>query len=234
MRRIKTLASALVVALVVIVSLDYTASAATGHPFILGKLNKANKVTALKRTTAGPALQLTTTSASDAPLATNGTGKVTNLNADLLDGRDASTFATNNPVRILEFNDSTVGISHTFSVGSLPAGRYLATYSVYLDGTYATAGTPTVWGQCYFQQTSSTGLITQSITTTGTSVFSASGTPQITLSGAGPIDTAAGANPSLVCSSNKAWRTRAGAFPYVSTPATISLTTLESPSVSTQ
>lgn len=48
MHRLKTLASALVVALVVIAALDYTASAATGGKFILGQLNKAGKQTVLK------------------------------------------------------------------------------------------------------------------------------------------------------------------------------------------
>jgi hypothetical protein len=99
MRRIKTLASALVVALVVIASLDYTASAATGQSFILGKINKANKVTAVKRTTAGPALKLATTSSSAAPLAVNGRGKVANLNADRIDGLDSTAFARTSSVK---------------------------------------------------------------------------------------------------------------------------------------
>jgi hypothetical protein len=99
MRRIKTLASALVMALVVIASLDYTASAATGGKFILGQLNKANKQTTLKRTTSGAALGLTTASSSNAPLTTNGRGKVANLNADRLDGLDSSAFARTSSVK---------------------------------------------------------------------------------------------------------------------------------------
>lgn len=94
MHRIKTLASALVVALVVIAALDYTASAATGGKFILGQLNKAGKQTVLKRTKPGPALGLTTKSSSNAPFTTNATGKVANLNADKLDGMDSVTLGT--------------------------------------------------------------------------------------------------------------------------------------------
>src|SRR3954454_12851781 len=58
------------------------AFAATGHSFILGKVNKANLPTTLKRTTNGPALNLITKPLSSAPFAVNTTGKVTNLNAD--------------------------------------------------------------------------------------------------------------------------------------------------------
>jgi hypothetical protein len=94
MRRLKTLASALVVAFVVIAALDYTASAATGGKFILGHLNKAGKQTVLKRTTSGPALGLTTKSSANAPFTTNARGKVGNLNADLLDGYDAVDLGT--------------------------------------------------------------------------------------------------------------------------------------------
>lgn len=94
MHRLKTLASALVVAIVVVAALDYTASAATGGKFILGHLNKAGKQTVLKRTKPGPALGLTTKSASNAPFTTNATGKVANLNADKLDGYDSVNLGT--------------------------------------------------------------------------------------------------------------------------------------------
>jgi hypothetical protein len=230
MRKIKTLASALVLALVVVASLDYTASAATGHSFILGKLNKANRVTALKRTTAGPALQLSTTSSNEAPLAVNGTGKVTNLNADLLDGRDATTFATNSPVRIFEFTAGTAATAHTFTMGGLPAGRYLATYSVGLYNSGATSGIPTVWGACHFEQLSG-GMYAVRIPTTGTSVWTAFGAPDIQLSGSGPIDTADGDTLSLVCSAGKTWTTRPFSLPVKAVPATVTLTRIESPVV---
>jgi hypothetical protein len=94
MRRLKTIASALMIAFVVIASLDYTASAATGGKFILGHLNKAGKQTVLQRTKSGPALGLTTKSSANAPLTTNGRGKVVNLNADQLDGLDSSDLGT--------------------------------------------------------------------------------------------------------------------------------------------
>jgi hypothetical protein len=142
MRRIKTLASALVVALVVIASLDYTASAATGHSFVLGKINKANKVTALKRTTAGPALQLATTSTAAAPLTVNGRGKVANLNADRLDGMDSSALRTRSHVWRSSFS-SKQGVSFTLPV---PAGTYLVNYS----GIFAGIGASPI--QCFITE----------------------------------------------------------------------------------
>ncbi len=66
--------------------------AATGQGFILGKSNKANKVTSLQRTTNGPVLNLRTKRATDAPFTLNGRGKVANLNADQIDGLDSTAF----------------------------------------------------------------------------------------------------------------------------------------------
>ena len=132
MRRIKTLASALVVALVVIASIDYTASAATGHSFVLGKINKANKVTALKRTTAGPALKLSTTSTAAAPLAVNGRGKVANLNADLIDGLDSTAFARTSSVKTAL---SRSAIATAF-VDTYPSNQYLVADTGFDTVTY--------------------------------------------------------------------------------------------------
>ncbi len=72
--------------------------AATGKGFVLGKTNKADRVTTLKRTTGGPALSLRTKSSTAPPLKVNGTGLVARLNADRLDGKDASDFASTSSV----------------------------------------------------------------------------------------------------------------------------------------
>jgi len=135
MRRLKTLASALVVALVVIAALDYTASAATGGKFILGHLNKAGKQTVLKRTKSGPALGLTTKSASAAPFTTNATGKVANLNADKLDGVDSVNLGTR--------AYASVGGNGTISPkdGTDPVGGAAFNLSQVSETTHSTAGT---------------------------------------------------------------------------------------------
>lgn len=125
MRQLKSLVSAVLVALVVIAAVDYTASAATGRPFLLGKLNKADKVTTLKRTTGGPALALRTRSTSAAPLTVNGTGTVTNLSADKVDGLDATALGTRSYAW-------RMAVSHQTSAQyrlPLTNGSYLVSYS---------------------------------------------------------------------------------------------------------
>lgn len=67
-----------------------SAYAATGGTFLLGKANSASTITTLSNS-AGTALSLKS-KAGTAPLAVNGTTKVTNLNADLLDGLNSSSF----------------------------------------------------------------------------------------------------------------------------------------------
>ena len=126
MRRLKTIASALAVALVVVAAIDYTASAATGKAFILGKLNKANQQTILKRTTSGPALNLTTTTSASAPMTLNGRGRVANLNADLVDGVDSTTLKTTSYVYTTAVDS---GVTDVIIAVPLPTGKYLVSYS---------------------------------------------------------------------------------------------------------
>ena len=92
MRSLKTLLTVIGAVTVLVLASNTLALAATGHALILGKKNTANKITKLNRTTAGPALKIKTTSSSAAPLKVNGAGKVTNLNADSVDGKSASAF----------------------------------------------------------------------------------------------------------------------------------------------
>jgi hypothetical protein len=68
-----------------------SAYAATGGSFILGKSNSAGATTSLSNAN-GTALSLNSKSGT-ASLKVNRTTKVTNLNADLLDGADISAFA---------------------------------------------------------------------------------------------------------------------------------------------
>lgn len=92
MRMFKTLLTVIGAVTVLVLAGNTVALAATGHALVLGKKNTANKITTLTRTTAGPALRVKTASAGNAPFVVNGTGKVVNLNADSLDGQDASAF----------------------------------------------------------------------------------------------------------------------------------------------
>lgn len=69
-----------------------TALAAAGKPLIIGATNKASATTTLA-TTKGPALALKV-KGSRPPLVVNTSTRVTKLNADLLDGQDASDFVS--------------------------------------------------------------------------------------------------------------------------------------------
>jgi hypothetical protein len=77
---------ALVLALVVGVAT--AAFGANGDFFKVGKPNFASAVSVLDKSGAGPALRLLVD--SGAPLAVNSSGKVDNLNADRVDGKDSS------------------------------------------------------------------------------------------------------------------------------------------------
>ncbi|HVX55919.1 hypothetical protein [Nocardioides sp.] len=93
MRRLSTVLIVAAAVAALVLGSDYVSYAATGKSLLLGKLNRSPKATALARTKAGPVLDLRTKSGSDAPLRTNGTGLVQNLDADLLDGHHAADFA---------------------------------------------------------------------------------------------------------------------------------------------
>jgi hypothetical protein len=67
-------------------------AAAPGDPFRLGKSNVVNKVSTLVKRGAGPALSLKVRGGQP-PLAVNSGGRVKNLNADRVDGKDSSAFA---------------------------------------------------------------------------------------------------------------------------------------------
>ncbi len=66
---------------------------ADGKPFLLGKQNVSQAVSALVKRGAGPALSLKV-GAGQPPLAVNSPARVDNLNADSLDGKDSSDFAS--------------------------------------------------------------------------------------------------------------------------------------------
>jgi hypothetical protein len=215
MRRLKTLVSALAVALVVTASLDYAASAATGHAFVLGHLNKANRTTVLKRTTSGPALGLTTTSSAAAPLTVNGRGKVANLNADRIDGLDSSALVGVR-AQVSRFVFDSTQLAHVGNVPKLAPGTYLATLNVAFIGAGGTAAAPTLLS-CEFVQTGvgdtevERGLVQET--------FAFNEVPA--LASTTVLTSAEGDQLTLVCSASKAWTTNPNR------PAEVTLTKLD-------
>jgi hypothetical protein len=129
MHRLKVLFTIIGAVMVLVLAGNTVAFATTGHSFILGKKNTANKITTLKRTTAGSALKLKTTSSSAAPLSVNGSGKVTNLNADKLDGLDSSQLTTTTTVLNNTDTTTNLGNLHEWTF-SLAPGTYHLAYTV--------------------------------------------------------------------------------------------------------
>lgn len=107
MRRLQTVLTVIGAITVLVLGGNAVAYAATGGKFILGKTNKANASSILKRTTAGAPLTLRTQSSANPPLSTNGSGRVANLNADMLDGKDSGAFQTK--VGALAWTDLELG-----------------------------------------------------------------------------------------------------------------------------
>jgi hypothetical protein len=127
MHRLKTFLTVIGAVTILVLAANTVAYAATGGKFILGKTNKANKVTTLKRTTSGAALNLVTKPSTTAPFTVNSNGTVANLNADMVDGHDTSYFASRSQVL------------------GLPASREVAFGQINGDGTsLGITGTATV------------------------------------------------------------------------------------------
>lgn len=129
MHRIKSLLSAIVVALVLVASIDYVASAATGKPFLLGKVNKAKKTTTLQAKK-GAALKLVTKPGKP-PLEVNRDTLVKNLNADEVDGKSASELGVRTRVALFTLAGAGVN-SVTHTIPDVAAGEYLVNYTLWL------------------------------------------------------------------------------------------------------
>ena len=127
MKKVLPSVTALLAALLLVVAYDAVTYAQTGSSLLLGKINKSSTVTTLARTTSGPALSLKTK--SGAPLAVSSSTKVARLNADKVDGMDASKLQT--VVRTWNVPEtSTVSQIQVTLPGGVAPGRYLVTYAV--------------------------------------------------------------------------------------------------------
>lgn len=148
---VKTLTAAIGITALTIVSMDTYTYAGTGDSLLLGKLNKANKTTHVTSTGDGPALSLHAKGNRPA-LAVDSNAKIVKLNADRLDGKDAASLQ--NTVRVYT---ATSGTSDEYGAISLllpdiPKGRYLASYSVHMEGPSGTPANPVI-ASCAFYRT---------------------------------------------------------------------------------
>ena len=143
--KVSTLLTVIGAVTVLVLATNSISLAATGKAFILGKSNSANRITALTRTTAGPALKVVTKSSANPPLTVNGKGKVVNLNADKVDGFDGGT-------RVLKWEyTGAVGGTRNFVPVGLTPGTYLLSYEVYMASYSGAVGEGV---NCYFFETS--------------------------------------------------------------------------------
>lgn len=140
MQKLKTFMTVIGAVTILVLAANTVAYAATGGKFILGHVNKANKVSTLKRTTSGSALSLVTKSSGNAPLTTNGRGKVTNLNADLVDGYDSSSMVNATTTFTKSINLVSAATAFGLTTSTIPAGTYLATGSAWVYGPTSSGG----------------------------------------------------------------------------------------------
>jgi hypothetical protein len=151
--RARTLLTAVGIAGLLVVGIDAVSYAATGDALILGHSNNAGQSTTVSNTGSGPVLKLHA-SAGQPALSVNTNNKITNLNADYVDGQSASQLqSTRSLVYSIEgtFNSGT-----TFNIAAPAAGDYLVNYSLWMGGTFASSSTPT-HGYCeLFYPSSST------------------------------------------------------------------------------
>jgi hypothetical protein len=150
--RSKLLAGLSVVGTVTILVLaaNTVAIAATGKGFLLGRTNTTSRATTLTRTTPGVALQVRTKSSTNPPLAVNGRGRVTNLNADSVDGLDSSRLL--NEPYVVTRTVTTPAYVTTIEL-KVPVGTYLVNYSAYLRTPSTSPSTPIELLDCYLVET---------------------------------------------------------------------------------
>ena len=128
---------------VLVLAANTVTYAATGHSLVLGKVNKANRATVVKRTTDGPALALVTKPTA-APFTVSSGAKVANLNADTVDGLDASALVSTTSAWTKAITTPSSSLSLALP---LAPGTYVAGYDAYLVG----GGTDNEMAGCYFK-----------------------------------------------------------------------------------
>lgn len=195
----KSIVATIAAAGLLVVGIDYVTYAATGDSLLLGRTNKADGTTTIERTDGGSALRLTTRSDGEAPLATNGTGKVVHLNADRVDGKHANALATN----AITFKAGNRG--QTFSqpgLWSTPVepGLYAITFDAML---WDLSGPVPANFICGVLDVSTFGTNNQTIYVAASAAYfggpDGNGGPPAAVSGAATVRIKPGAEPGAVC-----------------------------------
>lgn len=188
MRRLTLALAVLGATTILVLAANTVTLAATGQGFLLGKSNSANTYTSLTRTTSGTVLKLQSLSASNPPLTVNGTGRVTNLNADRLDGLDSSTLRTSTRVFTSTFTDQSE-VAYNLPLAN---GTYLITFS----SSFAGIGTAAV--ECAVSEIPTSGDPGRTVVHEG-QTYSPSESSHAALSGAGTATKSADQNVFVSC-----------------------------------
>ena len=147
---------AIMLALVLGVATTALAGTGVGAPFDLGKTNTVNQISRLVGSVAGPSLQIDNNSAEasataldlkvepgKAPMSVNSDGRVANLNADKLDGQEASAFMPAETYRV----DKPITVDVVFSTAVLCDTGDLAISSAWANkdaGTEIVTAAPSI------------------------------------------------------------------------------------------
>ncbi len=192
-QKLKAGLTALVVGLVLVAALDWAAAAATGRATILGRWNQADHTTTIKNTKSGPALDLR---AKKGPaLKVNNDKRVTNLNADKLDGFSSGDLLANRNVTYQwSATDHTGGF--TQAIPDQPPGPYLISFALQMNGATGEPGNPNVIN-CRIDQTTTVGVDMLKARLADTQLTSVATQPS--LNGASPLVVAAGDKLALIC-----------------------------------
>ena len=207
MQRLKSAVTALAVGIVLLAALDWAAAAATGRAMVLGRWNQADHTTTLKNTKNGPALDLR---ANKGPaLAVNSDKRVKKLNADMLDGKNASDLAASKQTVYVYGAASRVG-GFTQNLPPQPEGSYLVAFSAQFVGAAGTTANPnTVTCHILVTTLSGTTSVTKAVLAEA-QVSSVESPPAV--SGVGTVALLANDRVALVCTMsrpNQQWSTSA-------------------------
>jgi len=198
MRRSTTTVIATVAAAgLLVVGLDYATFAATGDSLVLGRANQADEVTKVVRTDRGPALRLATRSDSDAPLSTNGTGRVVHLNADRVDGKHAKALSTHAVTFKAGKRGQTISPAGLWTTPVKP-GLYQVTFDAML---WDMTGPSPANFVCGVLDVSTFGTPNQVIYAASSAAYfgGTNGGPPAAVSGAATVRVKDGASPGAVC-----------------------------------
>lgn len=213
-------------AAILVVGVDAIGYAANGQSLLLGKSNKAGKITEVKRTKAGPVLKLTAKKPTAAPFTTNAKGKVVNLNADKVDGINGTTLkADASDIKAIRFKDTAASRpgNTTYALSAIPAGTYLTSFNASMvPNTRGTQDLPTTVS-CYLSTAGIFGnvLAQSTVVDTGTYYVAPSFSNVLTLTGNEDLQLFCGTTPT------DGWDYSSGLFSSSGEAPTLTFTRLD-------